>query len=114
MTVVSIFDTPPLFTVYWGPKDLGCVHPISFRGHNDHPAILSLGGRSWQLTHIDWERKTAHVTPSERPGRSRWLGESQPLRYELCQAVRRIWDGAGAVGRRAENPLKMSLMKSPN
>lgn len=90
MTVVSIFDTPPLFTVYWGPKDLGCVHPISFRGHNDHPAILSLGGRSWQLTHIDWERKTAHVTPSEHLGRSRWLGESQPLRYELCQAVRRI------------------------
>lgn len=90
MTLVSIFDTPPLFTVYWGPKDLGCVHPISFRGHNGHPAVLSLGGRSWQLTHIDWERKTAHVTPSEHPGRSRWLGESQPLRYELCQAVRRI------------------------
>jgi len=34
--------------------------------------------------------KTAQVAPVEHGGWSRWLGESQPLRFELCQAVRRV------------------------
>ncbi len=95
VSLLSIFDTPPVFTVFWGPKDIGCVHPISFRRNNGAPVILSLGGRSWLVKHVDWDRQTAHVTPAEYGGRSRWLGSSQPLRFELCQAVRRVLLGSG-------------------
>jgi len=95
MALLSIFDSPPVFTVFWGPKDIGCVHPISFRRNNGELPILSLGGRSWTVRHVDWDRQTAQVAPAEHGGRSRWLGESQPLRFELCQAVRRVLLGSG-------------------
>jgi ATP-dependent helicase Lhr and Lhr-like helicase len=90
MALLSIFDSPPLFTVFWGPKDIGSVHPISFRRNGSEPVILSLGGRPWMVKHVDWDRQTAEVAPAEDGGRSRWLGGSQPLRFELCQAVRHV------------------------
>ena len=74
MDLLSVFDTPPVFTVFSGPRDLGSVHPLSFKRSDGEPAILSLGGRAWQVTHIDYKHKTAHVVPSEYIGRSRWLG----------------------------------------
>jgi ATP-dependent helicase Lhr and Lhr-like helicase len=91
MALLSIFDSPPLFTVFWGPKEIGAVHPISF--HVDArggPVILSLSGRSWQVGHVDWDRQTAQVTPADEFGKSRWLGESRPLSNRLCQAVRSV------------------------
>lgn len=90
IALLSMFDSPPLFTVYWGPKDIGSVHPISFLQNGNEPVILSLDGRSWIVKHVDWDRQTAQVMPAEHGGRSRWLGGSQPLRFELCQAVRRV------------------------
>jgi ATP-dependent Lhr-like helicase len=95
MDLLSVFDTPPMFTVFNGPRDLGAVHPVSFRRPDGEPAVLSLGGRSWQVTHVDFARKTAQVIPSEHLGRSRWLGESRPLSYDMCQAIRRILLGGG-------------------
>ena len=98
MDLVSVFETPPLFTVFNGTRDLGAVHPISFRRSEGEPAILSLGGRSWEATHVDFANKTAQVIPSEYVGRSRWLGESRPLSYEICQAIRRVLLGDGPSG----------------
>jgi ATP-dependent Lhr-like helicase len=95
MDLLSVFDTPPVFTVFCGPRELGTVHPLSFRRPDGEPAILSLGGRAWQVTHVDFTHKTAQVVPSDHFGRSRWLGESQPLSYNMCQAIRRILLGNG-------------------
>jgi ATP-dependent helicase Lhr and Lhr-like helicase len=95
MELLSVFDTPPVFTVLSGLRDLGTVHPLSFKRSDGEPAILSLGGRAWQVTHVDFKQKTAQVVPSEHIGRSRWLGESQPLSFEMCQAIRRILLGGG-------------------
>lgn len=93
--LMSVFDTPPLLDVYWGPRDLGSVHPISLLRRNDEGiVILALGGRSWQVTQIDRERNVVNVVPAEHGGRSRWLGESAPLSFTLCQAIRRILLGA--------------------
>jgi ATP-dependent Lhr-like helicase len=91
IALLSIFDSPPLFTVFWGPKEIGSVHPISFHADaRGGPVILSLAGRSWQVGHIDWDRQTAQVTPADDRGKSRWLGESRPLSNRLCQAVRSV------------------------
>ena len=91
MALLSIFDSPPLFTVFWGPKEIGAVHPISFHADaRGGPVILSLAGRSWQVGHIDWDRQAAQVTPADDRGKSRWLGESRPLSNKLCQAVRSV------------------------
>lgn len=91
LNMLSLFDSPPLFTVYWGPKDIGAVHPISFHREEERGSVvLSLGGRSWKVGHIDWEHQTAQVTPVEESGKSRWLGESCPLSAKLCQAIRSL------------------------
>lgn len=91
IALLSVFDSPPLFTVYWGPKEIGAVHPISFHtGSKSGPVILSLAGRSWQVGNIDWNRGTAQVAPAGELGKSRWLGESRPLSSRLSQAIRTV------------------------
>lgn len=90
MELLSIFDSPPLFSVKHGNTDLGYVHETTFFVKRDGPAVLLLGGRAWQVTHLDWDRRVAYVAPSEVHGKSRWLGGGQPLRFELCQSIRSV------------------------
>jgi ATP-dependent helicase Lhr and Lhr-like helicase len=93
--LLAVFDAPMLMNVFWGPRDLGAVHPISLQHRDDEPIVLSLGGRAWHVTHVDQQGKLVHVVPADVGGRSRWLGESAPLSFELCQMVRRILLGDG-------------------
>ncbi len=88
MELLSIFDSPPLFSVKHGNTDLGYVHETTFFVKRDGLVVLLLGGRGWQVTHLDWDRRVAYVSPSEVHGKSRWLGGGQPLRFELCQSIR--------------------------
>lgn len=88
MELLSVFDTPELYTVFSGPHELGVLHALSFRRDN---AIVLLGGRSWRVTTVDHKHRIAHVESAEDlPGRSTWLGSSQGLSFEICQAMRQI------------------------
>ncbi len=93
MDLLSAFTTEPLFTVKHGQLELGRVHQLTFATRDDRPAVLLLAGRPWVVTHIDWDARTAFVTPTKDLGRSRWLGTGAPLRYELCQSVARVLAG---------------------
>ena len=95
LDLFSIFSTPLLFTVLHGRNEVGQVHQITFfTARRDEPLVLTLGGRHWQVGHIDWNRQTAQVTPAEEKGRSRWLGQSAPLSFRLCQAMKAVLAGA--------------------
>lgn len=87
MELFSVFTTPPMVKVFWGKQELGEVHQLTFAVRDNGPALLTLGGRSWQTTYIDWPRKKAYVEPSEVRGKSQWVSDAQPLRYELCRAI---------------------------
>lgn len=87
MELFSVFTTPPMVKVFWGKQELGEVHQLTFAVRDNGPALLTLGGRSWQTTYIDWPRKKAFVEPSEVRGKSQWVSDAQPLRYELCRAI---------------------------
>jgi len=117
ITLLSIFDSPPLFTVFWGPKEIGAVHPISFHADaRGGPVILSLAGRSWQVGHIDWDRQAAQVTPADDRGKSRWLGESRPLSNKLCQAVRNVLldsDASSWWSKRAKDQIASARENAP-
>ena len=52
--------------------------------------MLLLGGRAWHVTHVDWQRKVAHVEVSQDRGRTRWKGQGQGLSFRLCQAIKRV------------------------
>jgi len=90
MDLLSVITSQPLFHVRYGRASLGCVHPLSFSGRSAKPAILSLGGRSWRISHIEWGKKTVYVEPCEDSGRSRWVGGGLPLSAHLCAEIKHV------------------------
>jgi ATP-dependent Lhr-like helicase len=109
--LTSMFLSEPLVSVRWGQRLLGRVDPSSLTSrHGTRPTIL-LGGASWSVREVDWDRRVTWVEPSDEPGRSRWSGSGGALSLEVCQAIRAVVSvaGAGATGevasRRARNRL---------
>ena len=108
MELMSVFTGEPLFSVHHGRTELGLVHPLSFQVRRDGPVVLLLAGRSWQVTHVDWDRRVAYVKATAERGRSRWVGQGLPLRFDLCRAIRRVlWEGTVGIdiSRRARTRL---------
>ena len=91
MELLSVFTSPPLFSVLHGRQELGFVDEITFLGRLEGQRILLLGGRAWQVNHIDWQRRVAYVEATGcGNGKSRWQGEGQALGFELCQTIKSI------------------------
>lgn len=90
MELLSVFSSPPLFCVRYGSSELGQVHELSFLVRTGERPVLLLGGKSWAVTHVDWTDRTAYVEPTEQEGKSRWLGSSQAMSFELCQSIRSV------------------------
>ena len=88
--LMSVFTSDPLFSVRHGRTELGVVHPLSFQVRRDGPVVLLLAGRSWEVSHLDWNHRVAYVKPSAERGRSRWIGPGVPLSFDLCRAVRQV------------------------
>ena len=90
MELMSVFTSDPLFSVRHGRTELGLVHPVSFQVRRDGPVVLLLAGRSWEVSHVDWDHRIAYVKASAERGRSRWIGPGVPLSFDLCRAIRRV------------------------
>ncbi|MFM8223441.1 MAG: ATP-dependent helicase, partial [Planctomycetaceae bacterium] len=93
MELLSVFLSPPLFTVLHGRDEIGFVDELTFHAKSAGPRVLLLGGRAWLVTYVDWGRKVAFVEPSEHRGLSRWQGDCRSLSYRVCQAIRTILAG---------------------
>ncbi|MHB8245502.1 MAG: hypothetical protein ACYDGN_09140 [Acidimicrobiales bacterium] len=72
LDLTSAFTTNPLFVVRHGSKEIGYLDPISLLAPDRHFAWV----------------ESAEVT-----GRSKWLGEGQPLSAPLCDAIRNVLAG---------------------
>jgi ATP-dependent Lhr-like helicase len=94
MELFTAFISEPLIAVRHGDRHIGNVHHTTFARWPDADIVLVLGGQSWRVTHVDWKQRMAQVTSSGDQGRSRWAGTGQPIRYELCQAMRDVLLGA--------------------
>ena len=88
--LLSVFLSPPLFAVLHGRQEVGYVDELTFVGKQKGSHVLLLGGRSWKVNHIDWQRRTAYVEATDVTGRSRWKGEGRGLGFRLSQAIKRI------------------------
>jgi ATP-dependent Lhr-like helicase len=83
-----VFTSPPLFKILHGRKELGTVHQIAFLRHcPDEPTILSLGGRSWAVTSLEWPKRIAYVVPADEKGKSHWLSTQFGLSFKVCRGV---------------------------
>ena len=116
LELLSVFTSPPLFKVLHGRTELGQVHATTFLLPTKGERALVLGGRSWKVTYVDWGRRIAQVEPTEVRGKSRWVGQSPPLSFQLCQAVRRVLAGAdlrAELSRRAQDELERARADHP-
>lgn len=89
LELLSVFTTPPLFTVIHGRRELGSVDEITFTVKRGSSQVLLLGGRAWRVKDIDWKRRVAHVEPSDDPGCSLWQGAGRGLSDKVAQAMKR-------------------------
>ena len=100
LDLVSVFTSPPVFTVLHGHAEVGSVDESTFLARReDGPPVLLLAGRAWRVVHLDWKRRRAHVEPAEEAGRSRWRGEGQFLGHALCRSIRGVLAGDDASPR---------------
>ncbi|MFM9960787.1 MAG: DEAD/DEAH box helicase [Planctomycetaceae bacterium] len=90
MELLSVFTSPPLFTVLYGRRELGFVDELTFVGKQDGPRVLLLGGRAWRVKHIEWQSRLAYVEPSNDLGRSRWKGSGRGLSFRVAQAIKHV------------------------
>ncbi|MEU8128740.1 DEAD/DEAH box helicase [Micromonospora sp. NPDC049049] len=95
MEMLSVFTAPPQFTVLVGRTEIGRVDPVLLTNETSNHRRLLLGGRSWQVTHIDWARRRCYVEPSDDGGRAHWTSSGvSGLSFALCQAMREVVLGA--------------------
>jgi ATP-dependent Lhr-like helicase len=116
MELFSVFNSPPLVSVYYGQSEIGQVHELTFQLKDEGPTVLTLGGRGWIVNHIDWPRRRAYVEPTGLAGRSRWVGASQPMHLKLCQAIAEVLGGAESavnLSKRAHAKLQKARADHP-
>jgi ATP-dependent Lhr-like helicase len=104
--LTASFTAPPQFTVLSGRTEIGQTDPSVLTEERPGPRRLLLGGRSWQVTFIDWVRKRVFVEPADGGGVAKWMnGGIVGLSYALTRAMREVLLGADppvSLTRRAE------------
>lgn len=98
LDLTSAFTSSPLFVIRHGNKEIGYLDAVSLLTPDRSFATVLLAGRVWRVSSIDWDRKFAWVEPVDGGGRSKWLGEGQPLSAPLCDAIRNVLAGEDPEG----------------
>jgi ATP-dependent Lhr-like helicase len=96
--LTAVFTAPPEFMVLAGRVEVGTVGTDILTEQVEGPRILLLGGRSWQVTHVDWERRRCFVETADGSGKAKWSGTSGGLSYEIARGMRDVLLGADPHG----------------
>ncbi len=90
MDLTAVFTVDPQLTVTVGRKEIGTVSPLSLGSTG--PTYLALAGRSWRVTHVDWQAHTLSVVEEPGSAKSRWAtsGLGPGLSTELAQSIRAV------------------------
>jgi ATP-dependent Lhr-like helicase len=99
LELVSVFTSQPLLEVIYGRSSLAHLDQFTFSIDNGlaiqkgRPTILTLGGKHWIVTDIDWRRREVYVKPTEEGGKTRWSGSGQDIGKPFAQAELSILNG---------------------
>lgn len=96
--LTAVFTAPPEFVVLAGRVEVGTIGTDLLTESTDGPRLLLLGGRSWKVTHIDWERRRCFVEVADGGGKAKWSGISGGLSYEVTRGMREVLLGAAPSG----------------
>lgn len=91
LEILSVFLSPPVFTVLFGKDELGYMDERTFmqKDRGDTKVVL-LAGRAWAVKHIDWKRRHVFVEPTEAEGGAKWMGEASGLGFSICQSMKEV------------------------
>lgn len=96
--LTAVFTAPPEFVVLAGRVEVGTIGTDLLTESVDGPRLLLLGGRSWKVTHVDWERRRCFVEPVDGGGKAKWSGMPGGLSYEVTRGMREVLVGASPAG----------------
>lgn len=90
LELLAVFTAPPQFTVIAGRDEIGTVGTETLVDERSGPRVLLLGGRSWLVTHIDWNRRRCFVQQTKSGGRARWTSFPDGMSFALESGVREV------------------------
>lgn len=96
--LTAVFTAPPEFVVLAGRVEVGTVGTDILTEETEGPRILLLGGRSWKVTHVDWERRRCFVEPTKDGGKARWSGTGSGLSHDITRGMRAVLLGELPAG----------------
>jgi ATP-dependent Lhr-like helicase len=96
--LTAVFTAPPEFLVLAGRNEVGTIGTDLLTEEVAGPRVLLLGGRSWQVTHVDWERRRCFVEPVDGGGQAKWSGISGGLSYDITRGMRDVVVGELPAG----------------
>ena len=99
LELVSVFTSQPVLEVLHGRSSIATLDQLTFSIDNSmaiqkgRPTLLTLGGRHWAVTEVDWKRRQVFVKPAQDTGKSRWSGGSQDIGLAFTEAERAVLTG---------------------
>ncbi|ORI21132.1 DEAD/DEAH box helicase [Rhodococcus sp. 1168] len=110
MELLAVFTAAPQFTVMAGRNDIGFVETEVLTESVEGPRVLLLSGRSWMVTHIDWNRRICYVESTTITGRAKWGSAGEGASFEINRGMRAVLLGALPAGvtltRRASSAME--------
>ncbi|KAA0110612.1 DEAD/DEAH box helicase [Mycolicibacterium sp. P1-5] len=96
--LTAVFTAPPEFLVLAGRVEVGTVGTDLLTEDVEGPRVLLLGGRSWKVTHVDWDRRRCFVEVADGGGRAKWSGSGRGLSFEITRGMRAVALGENPKG----------------
>lgn len=96
--LTAVFTAPPEFVVLAGRIEVGTIGTDLLTEQTEGPRALLLAGRSWTVTHIDWERRRCFVEPAKEGGKAKWSGTGAGLSYDITRGMRSVLLGSLPTG----------------
>lgn len=87
--LLASFTGSMLLTGRHGSAEVGFIDPTALSGDKKDQLIL-LAGRSWQITGIEWAKKTVWLEPAKEGGKARWMGSARSLSGDVCHGIRSV------------------------
>lgn len=89
-TASGNIDKPRIPDVCLALEEVGTIGTDILTEEVDGPRVLLLGGRSWKVTHVDWDRRRCYVEPADGGGQAKWSGLSGGLSYDITRGMRSV------------------------
>lgn len=96
--LTAVFTAPPEFVVLAGRVEVGTIGTDLLTESTDGPRVLLLGGRSWKVTHVDWERRRCFVEATDGGGKAKWSGTGGGVSFDITRGMRDVILGAQPDG----------------